>query len=812
MNLRDWIFKQLVTQGDMDESWDWAQDADHAIIEDLELTGILSGGNCTENSPADLNILVDGPIVAYDKSGQRTYDATNSQLVDASQDEFSSSTTVTTGGNARWISLFIRFKRRLEDPEIDGNQNEVYTRQYEDAEIFVRQGAEAVTPTRPALMADALLLCDVYRVFGQTTFQNANIDVTRREDWFRFVGASLGTIVHGTPHDAITDIYGLLDTWGGSLPFSFTEDWFGSTSVSGPSPPPTTIQEALDAIVYDLAQSGAGNGGTELVGAKDYTSTHAYISWSDVSLQLALQTITENLDAHINGGAPAHPASGVTTTAIAGTPESIGASNVQSVLSAIYGHLNSRTERAIDETINGAWRFDNGGSYPAGFQDDNVPHFEQVAVFKTIMGGGLPLNTNNLDLETRFFGEGPQPFNNSNSVSFGGTLELVDIAYVTLTGGRRVIAALDATNNRVYLADAVNTFSVGNSGSNLASGLPAPQVSKWIPTAMCADGQGYIYIMFIGDSATPANRTHYIQAYSVNTWAVKAGWPATGTALPGASPTTGVRPAGAPPATGNDQCRVATTSQLVTLNSWVAANASTAPVISLINLSNGVIASYGAGDVTPSATKYATGGLATDSTYIYFSVADTTGPNYNGEICSAQIISLSVGSGLSNFPYSVGNTQVQDLIDVGYGIWGVTSSPTGVYATVLAYPFGTGWVNITMDFGDRYKQGRYCSFDGHNFWFQTFQDSPNSSISYMELVKISVSQLIYEDSLFVYTSFFADEKNSVIFSLPSEGNLLTYDNLGRCAFDGDSVWMIMDERPSQTLSGRLRCIRRSSLR
>jgi hypothetical protein len=49
-------------------------------------------------------------------------------------------------------------------------------------------------------------------------------------------------------------------------------------------------------------------------------------------------------NAHVGGTAEEHAASDITTTGIAGAPESIGVSEVQSVLAALYGHVNDRVE------------------------------------------------------------------------------------------------------------------------------------------------------------------------------------------------------------------------------------------------------------------------------------------------------------------------------------------------------------------------------------------------------------------------------------------------------------------------------------
>lgn len=261
MNKLDWYFRQIVSQSEMDQVFDWAEEADQAITQGMlsdptasENGGIISGGNVSEQTVPDLTVAVSA-ILAWDKDGRRIYDSTPSVNVDCSVDEYGTDTVVSSVGESRIISIFARFKTELQDPAVDGNGLTVYTRQVESMEFFVRMGSSAVSPTPPPLLSDALLLVDITRAQGQTTIQNTDMDSSRREDWVRFNGTTISSFVHGTPKEALRELFGYVDTgWSGGTPFSFTEDWYGSEGVgiAGGSAP-TNVGEALNAIVEDLA-------------------------------------------------------------------------------------------------------------------------------------------------------------------------------------------------------------------------------------------------------------------------------------------------------------------------------------------------------------------------------------------------------------------------------------------------------------------------------------------------------------------------------------------------------------------------------
>lgn len=340
MNSFDFYFKQIVTQSVMDWAFAEVESADRSQNADSLSVGVMEGFEVTENNVgADMSVdVLQG--VGYSIGGSRINNETPLTNINCLSDEYGVATPVQGGTNEKWLSVFARYDRRLEDPAIDGNNLQVYTRQYEDVEIVIRQGAEATAgaASRPPLMSGALLLCDIQLSFGQTSIQNTHLDFTRRQDWFRYEGSSIGSFVFGNPHDAVEEIFNILDGWASTgSPFSFSSSWGFGYAVEGPTPPVSSIGEALNAIPYDLGRTSGRTGGS-LIGVANVSGT--YLSWTAASLNSALSSLAGALNSHIGGGAPYHPATAITKAAVSGVIYSLASTNVDSAIANIVTWLN----------------------------------------------------------------------------------------------------------------------------------------------------------------------------------------------------------------------------------------------------------------------------------------------------------------------------------------------------------------------------------------------------------------------------------------------------------------------------------------
>jgi len=498
----------------MDQAFDWAQQADWDQNEDLKLNGITTALGVTEDAPPSLAVVVAGPGTAYGKDGERIRMSDTVVNKDMSLDEYGSATTVLGALNERWVSLFIRFKRNATDPAVDGNSVTVYTKQQESYELFVRQASEQVagTNTKPAVMTDAILLCDIQLIFGQTTITNAGISLIRREDYTRKTGTTISDLVAGDPKTAIEWLYSALDTFSvpAALPFSFAATWFGSVAVGTGV---TDVDAALEAIVADLAAST----GSAKVGAADVSTT--YVSWSGVSVQGALSEIATATSAHIAGGAPAHAATAITYSdtayfasavgaaaanvqvaidelvyrliatatgadgaamiglfGISGAKASVATSDIQAALADIYGELNTAVAwMGLDESISGDWSF------------SGVPKLASAS-----MGGGDGLHTGNRlamgNWSKTNDRQGPgQPFGIGSDTSVGGTLADICSVVDPDNSGNFLAVVIEDDGSNFYYCDPEEKSWTTQAITGLTAGVTEV-------TSMCSDGED-LYIL-----------------------------------------------------------------------------------------------------------------------------------------------------------------------------------------------------------------------------------------------------------------------------------------------------------------------------
>jgi len=207
MDRRDFFFRQKVTEAELDGAFDAVENALFNLALDWGIVGITTGAEVTENSGTpNLTVDIAGPATIYDQLGQRISWSPGQDL-DASVDENSVATAVTTPGNEKWLSVFAKFVRTQSDPRTDGAGDPLFFELSESFEIGLVQGAEAVAPTatRPPLEADRILLADIRIVFGTTQILNADIDTTRRQDAFVFSAGSVD-VRAGTAEEALQSL------------------------------------------------------------------------------------------------------------------------------------------------------------------------------------------------------------------------------------------------------------------------------------------------------------------------------------------------------------------------------------------------------------------------------------------------------------------------------------------------------------------------------------------------------------------------------------------------------------------------------
>jgi len=790
MNRRDFYFDQEVSQAELDGSFDWVAEAISGALTGAELVGIEFGLSVIPSVPMeDMNVNVVGPGGGVDKDGEPLYTGTALEAVDCSVDEYGASTDVTVAANDRYVSVFMRHTVVLSVPKIDGNGLTVQTHRMDGYEFVVRQGAMAATGTAtpPALLTDGVLLADVLLSFGTTQIVAGLIEVTRREDWLRYNGTTIGTFAHGTSHDAITAVLTMLETWSTAMPFAFTGHWFGAVDPAGAAPPPLTVQAALEAIVFDLAHSAleadpAGSG-ANLIGTHGYISAGGYVQWAaavDASVQEVLEIIATAVDGHIAGGAPAHPDTAVTSAAQAGTPESWAGGTVRGFLTGLLGHINDRTERAAVETISGAWRFNNGTVVPAksAGRDSGNPRFENKMFARCIQGGSESPYTSKARVAAGLYGEGfgwASPLDSSNGVTAGTLLQDICVAYTAL--GNRRIYVFDDTSLHAFWWDPDDAASTGD--FDFAPLFPAP-VTAWSIASVCTDGTN----LFISVVDTGGTNVHRIAACDQS-----------GTVLPAwaAAPTNGSRDILANGLTTlalshTDKCIVAKIDSATGLATRIVCassgqNCGTGHSLTTIDAADGSIIAAGDGSAAGfsggAANYYPSGGLCTDGVHVYATACDPSGAPpimTSSGFYHADIEDPAAFVAKAGIPADISASRSQSIVYDGDVLWYID-----LIGTCATYEMREEKVlNHSTSIG----AARFAVVDGLNIWVQVIEAADDNVC----LLKIPCCEWQSTTSLNLNLSV----RLKASMTLESEAGSITDNQLGRMCWDGDSVWMIMD--------------------
>lgn len=263
-NRRDYFTDQLVSQSELDAGFAGLESADWAQFADLALKGVVTGLGVAQHSPT-ADLTVDVAIgVAYDKLGKRM-SVPSLQVVNLGVDSNSVSTAVVNSGQSKIVSLFLRFKRSLTDQRTDGLGATVFHIQDESFEFFIEQGAEALSPTPPALRSDSILLADVTRTFGQTQILTVNISATRKEDMFKLSAGAIA-INAGTPVSAmqslLTELNNHVTGVSNVHPASAIAYAGGANFADGATNPASSVEVVIDNILTSLG----GSTGSQKIG------------------------------------------------------------------------------------------------------------------------------------------------------------------------------------------------------------------------------------------------------------------------------------------------------------------------------------------------------------------------------------------------------------------------------------------------------------------------------------------------------------------------------------------------------------------
>lgn len=403
-NRRDFFFRQRVTEAELDDALSELEQADQNLAADLGVVGVVANAVVSQHGPvADLSVDVSGPGIAFDSAGQRIFFSAL-QNVSVATDDGGVSTAVSTAGQEKIVSVFIKFDRELSDPRVDGNSLTVFFRRDESFKFLVVQGAQSATGTSvpPALRSDAVLLADVYRTFGQTQILSNNIVTTRRQDAFTAVG-SLRSFRRGRAIEALTDLLtfqnahalGTADRHQASaIDFGGSGNWAdGTTNPSG------NVEAQLDKIVNDLAATAgapkvgaAATAGTpnsltsgtvrsQLDSLLGFINAHIVSSssvhaasalsyagggtWADGTTNPAT-TVESQLDKVVSDLSAASGAPKVGAAATSSSPNSLSAGSVKTQLDALLGFINTHANLSANAHPATAINYAGGGNWADG--------------------------------------------------------------------------------------------------------------------------------------------------------------------------------------------------------------------------------------------------------------------------------------------------------------------------------------------------------------------------------------------------------------------------------------------------------------
>lgn len=366
MKKHTWYYNQVVTETDMNEEVTWAQDAEKNLARDIAEYGAFSGLNVSPTGPATTSVVVAAGVARDRNSGSRM-ELLLAQTVACDQDEFGNPTyTDLLPGEGRWCSIYVRPKVVDSDLRTDGHGMPVYFTQTESLEFFLHVGlkgpiADKAILARPGILTTAVMLSDIWFEAGSTAIDLADLDVSRREDYYRATVAGTD-VVAGSPKVALQQLGSVVDGSVANLadpdlPTGANDgahrvglgghatenewQWEGARQLDAAG---DNVHEVVQKIVQDLGRNEAqGVPGSRLISAGGVTETWANGDTVDAgvyddSVGGYLAGIVKDL-ASVEGGLRVGGDSSV------GAPYSISAASLQlhdeELLTALNDHVNT---------------------------------------------------------------------------------------------------------------------------------------------------------------------------------------------------------------------------------------------------------------------------------------------------------------------------------------------------------------------------------------------------------------------------------------------------------------------------------------
>ena len=365
-------FGELVTAdttkpGTNDDKLNLALDRIEASANERQLDhhppGILTGLEVVENSVPNMTVKVNAGT-ADDQLGQRI-EVPSQQAIDPLTDYQGNAIALPAGGQEKYVSVFLRFKRLEQNPTQDENSQPYYQDELEHFEIRVRAGSAAPTgtATKPALQGSEILLADIKLTPGMVAIGTGDIELLgRRQDAYHLTPSnnSPRTIRRGKIKDVVTDLLLAVNDLASGVLFvssSGVSHTNGAEQFAGSNAPPTSgdLQTWLRALVTMLGKT-TSTPGLALIG------NVALGNWADGNSAGAAGGASTQLVGIVSALAAAAGLAKLGGAAKSGTPDSLSAGTGQNIVEQLLTLVNARARKANDETISGGYSFTKSGT------------------------------------------------------------------------------------------------------------------------------------------------------------------------------------------------------------------------------------------------------------------------------------------------------------------------------------------------------------------------------------------------------------------------------------------------------------------
>jgi hypothetical protein len=275
---KDWFFRQIVAEDELDSSMEELEQADRDLAVDMALGvdasspdeqgGIVNGLNVGILAGTDITVSAG---VAYDLLGQRcvldgslTVDLAKTGSLNIGVGGLGDGSSTDVGvGNERWVTLFLVFDRLLSDPRTDGASQTVYFERDESFHFEITMGSAVSIGTLglpsvdgPPRQAGKVLIADIRLEDSGAGTEALEVQVERREQWFKKTGTTIGINV-SNPRQGIDNLFGRIDDHvsgvGGTRHIADSIDYAGGDAwADGTTNPAVTVEVQLDKIITDL--------------------------------------------------------------------------------------------------------------------------------------------------------------------------------------------------------------------------------------------------------------------------------------------------------------------------------------------------------------------------------------------------------------------------------------------------------------------------------------------------------------------------------------------------------------------------------